>query len=212
MKGLTLNEFVDRSCRMDQIDNDRQHFFSSHFAKYFAYLFFRLGVSPNSITFLFLLAGIGSAFLFYQDEFVLAYISWRLHLILDMADGQVARATGKFSKSAVGFDRSNHIIINVSVMFAISGEASSVLVMNLLIVTFFLYYFFSRNYSTGTKGVFKISRSKAILRNIIGLEGFVIVSSMVGYAGVVGLTDVISIIYSAFFLVLFFYKLTLFQR
>ena len=62
----------------------------------------------------FLSCGWCSAILLALGNPLLSYLMWRIHIIVDMADGTIARATKTFSKSADGFDRSNHIVINTS--------------------------------------------------------------------------------------------------
>ena len=61
---------------------------------------------------------------------ILAYVFWRLHIILDMADGAPARATGNFSPLATGFDRCNHIVVNTTVISAVAFQYGSVVSAN----------------------------------------------------------------------------------
>ena len=73
---------------------------------------------------------------------ILAYAMWRLHIIIDMADGNLARAKQIFSDYAVGFDRSNHIIINTTILLTPLYLSGNLLLANCLIIAFYLYYFF----------------------------------------------------------------------
>ena len=142
---MKFKQFKKNSIRDDILANDNVHFFARHFSKRIAYFCYILGFSPNGITWLFLFVGILASLMFYQGLPILGYFFWRLHIILDMADGDAARATKIFSQNAVGFDRSNHIIINSSVIFAFSYMGIEYYLINSLLVTFYLYYFETKN-------------------------------------------------------------------
>ena len=92
--------------------------FLSHFSERVAFMFWRVGASPNFVTWVFLFVGCSCAAFVWTGHPVLAFLMWRFHIILDMADGTLARATQQFSRAADGFDRSNHIIINTAVLIA----------------------------------------------------------------------------------------------
>ncbi|HAG72595.1 MAG TPA: hypothetical protein DCL66_10380 [Gammaproteobacteria bacterium] len=56
-----------------------------------------LGLTPNQVTILGLLTALGSAYLVFSGEFILALIIWWLSRLLDALDGIYARATNQTS-------------------------------------------------------------------------------------------------------------------
>ncbi len=64
----------------------------------------KMGVSPNSITFVSLLTAAGSAWAFGTGRFALGGWLYLLTGILDIFDGRVARASGKVSPGGAFFD------------------------------------------------------------------------------------------------------------
>ena len=173
MQKMTYEKFKQLSVRKDVNANDIAHFFSHRFAEPLAYFFYRLGATANIVTWIFLLFGLIAAFSIWAELPILAYFFWRMHIVADMADGTIARATHQFSKSADGFDRSNHIVINTSVVFAAASSIENVFFVMFLLITFNLFYSFSINYYTEKKETRQISLHMALFRNIIGLEGFI---------------------------------------
>ncbi|HUG45799.1 MAG TPA: CDP-alcohol phosphatidyltransferase family protein, partial [Sphingomicrobium sp.] len=170
----TYANFCQKSAREDVSANDTAHFFSRHFAQPVAYVCYKAGLTPNAVTFLFLIVGIGSAVSLHLGLPILCYVLWRLHIILDMADGSLARAKERFSKSAMGFDRSNHIIINTTILMASLNHGGNLYVTNALLIAFYLYYFFSRNYHTGKQHTQQFSLVSVLVKNLAGLEGYIL--------------------------------------
>lgn len=187
--------------------NDAAHFFSTRFAQQTAYLCYRAGLTPNAVTFLFLLVGLGSAVSLHLGLPILCYVLWRLHIILDMADGSLARATQRFSKAAMGFDRSNHIIINTTVLMASLNHGGNFLVTNALIVAFYLTYFFSRNYYSGKQQTQRFPLFAVIAKNAIGLEGYILVQCLLVGFGAFEFVVWADLAYAVFFALLFSIKL-----
>ena len=194
------------------VANDITHFFSRHFSASFAYVFYRFNATPNMVTFFFLLVGICTSIAFSQSMPVLAYIFWRLHIIMDMADGSLARATQTFSKSAVGFDRSNHIIINTCLLLVTSQHIENHLVVGFLIISFYLYYFFTRNYITGKQSTRNFSIVEILIKNALGLEGYVLTTGLIAFLELPELQVYAALVYSLSFLTLYFLKLKVFIK
>ena len=134
---MNFSNFRVSSARDDGLLNTKQHFFSSLFSNHVAFFLYKLGMSPNAVTFLFCLTGLCAAISFSSQSLVIGYLLWRLHIILDMADGDIARATKRYSLSANGFDKVNHILINLGVIFALSYISS----INLFQIYFFVPLF-----------------------------------------------------------------------
>lgn len=207
---MTYSEFKEASRRGDSNANDTAHFFSQSFAAPMGYLLYRFGMSPNQITLLFLVVGFASALAIYWQMPVLCYFLWRTHIVLDMADGTVARATKNFSNSATGFDRSNHIIINTSLLFGSLSTENSLVAVNFVVCAFYLNYFFSRNYFVEKQATRQFSLAQTLAKNAIGLEGYIAVSCLLMFLGFADLQIWCAVAYGGFFLLLFLRKLHLF--
>ena len=206
---MNFSSFKAASIRKDATENDKAHFFSRHFSVQAAYICYRLGMSPNQVTALFLIMGIAAGIAFYFNMALLGYALWRLHLVLDMADGNLARAREQFSSNAVGYDRSNHIAINTTVLLGPLCSSGSILLANALIATFFLHYFFFRNFDVGAKtGAQDMSLIKSVIRHAVGLEGYIAVCAFLILSGLPDLLVPAAWIYAGFFLLLFVIKLS----
>ncbi len=83
----------------------------------------RFGISPNLITFVSLLIGFYSAYLFSQREYVIGAILFQLSLIVDCSDGEVARYTRKFSNFGRWFDASTDRVKEYTVYAALAYSA-----------------------------------------------------------------------------------------
>jgi len=204
---MKYSDFKKSCVRSDASANDVTHFFSRWFAVPAAYLCFRLGLSPNQVTGLFLLFGVLSGVTLYLGMGLAAYLFWRLHMILDMADGSLARATKLFSPNAVGFDRSNHIVINTTILLAPIVSFGSIAMANVLTASFFLHYFFYRNYSKEKGETQQLSLFVSFVRHALGIEGYVAVNVLLVIASLERYALYVAAVYSMFFMLLFFIKL-----
>ena len=204
---MTYNAFKSAAIRADSSSNDNVHFFSKHLSTPVAYFCYKLGLTPNQITLLFGVVGCLSGVLLYLKMPILAYLFWRLHIVLDMADGSVARATENFSTNAKGFDRSNHIIINTTILLAPLSGGGPLFVGNALIVAFYLYYFFSRNYELEQGSVRHFKVSANIVKNLVGLEGYVLATGAAIWFDAYFLIVPIAAFYTFTFVALFLLKI-----
>ena len=159
------------------------------------------------VTFLFLIVGMCTSIALDLSMPILAYICWRLHIIIDMADGSLARATQTFSKSAIGFDRSNHIVINTCLLIVTNQHLENQLIIGFLIISFYLYYFFSRNYFSGKKSTRKFTTVEVLIKNALGLEGYVLTVGLIVFFDLPELQRYVALFYSLTFLTLYFLKL-----
>ncbi len=110
----TFSEVRQRSRRANYSANSQLHFFSSRVSIYFTYIFVNLGLSANAVTGIFFLVGlIGPLCLFFLDPIYapIFYITWRLHIIFDICDGEVARFFQKFSLNGVYWDYMIHALL-----------------------------------------------------------------------------------------------------
>lgn len=83
----------------------------------------RFGISPNLITFISLLIGFYSAYLFSQQEYLIGALLFQLSLIVDCSDGEVARYTRKFSNFGRWFDASTDRVKEYTVYAALAYSA-----------------------------------------------------------------------------------------
>ena len=67
-------------------------------------VFVRLRITPNQISLLALLAGITSAYLFFQRQFIWGSLALFLSAVFDLVDGSVARKTNSHSNFGAVFD------------------------------------------------------------------------------------------------------------
>ena len=102
--------------RYDKKTNDINHWFSHKFAEHVAKLFIRANISADVALCFFFLCGISSVITFYHASEILhyfgAYILWRFHIVLDMADGHIARYFRTTGPRGQYWDRLAHMIIN----------------------------------------------------------------------------------------------------
>ena len=109
-----------------------------------------------------------------------------------------------FSKSADGFDRSNHIVINTSWLIFSAYPFVSMYELSSFLISFYLYYFFSRNYFLGKAESVQMSRTKNIIKDILSFEGYILFSVAASYFVV---EDFQVALVAMFFLLIFFVKL-----
>jgi hypothetical protein len=84
----------------------------------------KFGISPNTITFISLLIGFYSAYLFTQGSYILGALFFQLSLIVDCSDGEVARYTRKFSDFGRWFDASTDRVKEYLVYGALAYSAT----------------------------------------------------------------------------------------
>lgn len=111
---FSYQEVKEKAKRSNQVLNDKLHPFASKFSLFFSWIFINLNFSPNNVTFLFFLVGFLGSFFFLSNNifFVLVgYFFWRLHIIFDICDGEVARFTKIFSMNGAYWDYMIHAIL-----------------------------------------------------------------------------------------------------
>ena len=129
-----------------------------------------------------------------------------------MADGSLARATQTFSKSAVGFDRTNHIIINTCLLIVTNQHLENQMIVGILIVSFYLYYFFSRNYLSEKQNTKKFNIVEVLIKNALGIEGYILAVGFIVFFELPELQRYVALCYSLTFLTLYFLKLRIFIK
>lgn len=112
---ITLQEVVTRCKRKNAETNNRLHWFSSKFSIYFSYIFLKLGFTADLVTTIFFLIGLLGSILYAFNSItlsLLAYLFFRIHIIIDMSDGDVARFNNSFSIRGAYWDSVIHSILN----------------------------------------------------------------------------------------------------
>jgi phosphatidylglycerophosphate synthase len=121
----SLEEIKTRSRRENMEEHARLYYFSVRTAIYLTYVFVNLGLSANFVTGVFFLVGLASAMCILSGgplQLLVAYVLWRLHALLDIADGEVARFTQRFSKNGAYWDYLTHSFV-FPIFFASMGIA-----------------------------------------------------------------------------------------
>tara|TARA_Y100000589_G_C27174369_1_gene638084 strand:- start:1163 stop:1864 length:702 start_codon:yes stop_codon:yes gene_type:complete len=126
-KYLSFNVYKKNCRRLDRTRNDKLHFFSSLIAVRVSFILYKLGFNPDLVTLLFGIFGVSAACMFFYGFPLFAYLLWRIHIILDMADGNLARATKRFNDYAKITDKFTHIIVNLMVFSALFLSSEYVL-------------------------------------------------------------------------------------
>ncbi len=207
---LTFREFKALNIRDDQKGNDVNHFFSKYFVNFFAYFFYLLRLSPNQVTYIFIFTGIIGGIIGSLGFFITAYIFWRIHIIIDMADGSIARVTKVFSEFGDTLDKIGHHIIYPIYWVGLSYSSGLLMLYPLLTISFIVI----ASSQWTLKHIFKdksqrpktSSYLRRLIANILGIEGFLILIILYAY------TDILSGLYLLLFLIfsnslLFSYKL-----
>ena len=111
---ISRKEILKSSRRSDHEDNVWVHPFSGRMASWFTWAFVNLGLSANQVTFLSFVSGVIAAGVLLSDNVVAAFTAFalfRLHVVLDASDGEVARYRNQTSQMGVYWDQSMHMIV-----------------------------------------------------------------------------------------------------
>jgi len=182
---LSFNEFVDKNIRDDQDQNNVTHFFSKYFVNYLAFPLYKLGMTPNQTTVLFIITGLIGGLLSFFNFLIVSYFLWRLHIIIDMADGSIARATKLFSEYGDVLDKFGHHIIYP--VYWIGFLFASKLIYDYPLLTLIFLALSSSQWTI--KHLFKSKQNrpaasniyKRVIANIFGIEGFLIIVIIYSY-------------------------------
>ena len=193
---IKLSDVKAKAARKNPEGNNRLHFFASKFSIYFSWIFINLGLNANQVTGVFFVTGlIGAYFISSPDlmSVIIGYSLWRLHIIFDLCDGDVARFTQKFSINGAYWDYMIHSIlypvffISISyaqymkfddVMFLLIGLGGSVIVSQLLAVknNYYRAMLFNKKQIDTEQGKNTDSDKKYLIKNavisLLSYEGF----------------------------------------
>jgi phosphatidylglycerophosphate synthase len=110
------------------------------FSPYATRLFLRLGLSPDAVTWLFVVAGVAAAALLCLEgvlPVIGAVLLIQLQILLDCSDGEVARWQGRSSPRGIYLDRIGHYLTEAGLPIALGVRADEVtlgLVLALLVL------------------------------------------------------------------------------
>jgi len=170
-------KFKSLNIRSDQQKNDVTHFFSRHCVNPFAYFFYLLGCTPNQVTVVFILTGIIGAGFAFNGSFLIAYFLWRLHIIIDMADGSVARVTGMMSEYGDVLDKVGHHLVYPLYWVGILYATDAIFQEPFLAIIFYAVASsqWTAKHLVKDKSLRPQAKSipKRIIANAMGVEGFI---------------------------------------
>ena len=184
---IALKEVKQRAVKKNNDAFKKLFFFSSKFSIYFSWIFLNIGLNANQVTALFFLTGFVSALCFLSFDplnILIGLILWRLHVIFDLCDGEVARFNQSFSINGAYWDYMIHAVLFPLCFFSISYALSQhfsnsnffilgaigAIVLSLMLAVKNNYYramLFSGESLDVSKSARKIHKAKYSLRDII---------------------------------------------
>src|SRR5512137_2080964 len=99
-------------------------------------IFVRLGITPNQISLLTLIAGFACAYLYFQGRFVWGSLALILSAGLDLIDGSVARKTNAHSNFGAVFDWIVDKYVDALVLLGV-GLSGTAIISRYLVVPFY---------------------------------------------------------------------------
>lgn len=124
---IALSEVKERAKKKNDNNFKKLFFFSSRFSIYFSWIFLNIGLNANQVTAIFFLTGAISGLFFLSfDPFniLVGIIFWRLHIIFDLCDGEVARFNQSFSINGAYWDYMIHAFLFPMCFFSICYSLS----------------------------------------------------------------------------------------
>ena len=167
---MDFKDFKELTKRDNQKSFQATWYFASLFSKYVSFVLFKLNFSANAATILFFFIGLlGLPLIICNDPLTisLSYLFFRLHIIVDLSDGDLARLNKSYSFKGKFLDYVNHVIIYPSYIICIT------------IITFwnlndlsFIYYGIILSFLMSLKLSLKHIYSRAIFESNITIEEF----------------------------------------
>lgn len=194
-KEESFNSVKKRIRREDYLKNNRIHWFSSKLSPYFSYFFIRLKLSADQVTILFFVTGFTGALISISAStlsYFITYLLWRLHIIIDMSDGDVARFNQSFSHRGKYWDSLIHSVLNplysLLIPVGIYFKTNDLIFLFLAILLMFSQhillaskYNFHADQNTSNSGNNNTIQSDSIKRKILkilseilGMEGYIL--------------------------------------
>jgi phosphatidylglycerophosphate synthase len=124
--AATLSEVRRRCRRHNHEDNKKTMFFSSRVSVYITYLVARTSITADQVTYMFMVAGILAAGAMYMPLSwapLLSFLLYRIHVVLDVVDGEVARFRGTSSSRGAYLDFMTHYFVYAVMAFGCGVNA-----------------------------------------------------------------------------------------
>ena len=188
---FTFKEFKKQCVRKDSSKNNKLHFLSSRLSAIFAYFLYKIGLSADQVTVLFGICGVLSAYMIFHDMPLIGYFFWRIHIVVDMADGNIARAPKIFNKNAKVVDKMTHVLVNLMIFSslflsqkAVTSNIDNIKLFIILLPLYTLYFIldiFIASLGKKSKINFPPTLPAIITKNICTQEGMILVMVTVSY-------------------------------
>ena len=111
---ITFQEFKVKSRRCNYKENLRSHWFSGRIATPVSWILVIMGLTANQVTALVFICGIAAAIFQATDSLtssVIGFAFYRLHVLFDVCDGEVARFRDQISHWGIYWDQMIHYAI-----------------------------------------------------------------------------------------------------
>jgi phosphatidylglycerophosphate synthase len=112
---ITFKGVQEKSRKKNYNSSNNLHWFSSRLSIYFTFLFVKMQFTADRVTSLFFLTGLIGSFLYVSTAPLvtfIGYLCFRLHIILDLSDGEVARFNNSYSIKGAYWDAMIHSVLN----------------------------------------------------------------------------------------------------
>lgn len=119
---ISRKEIAERSRRANHDENVWVHPFSGRMSGWFTWVLVNLGMSANQVTLACSFAGFASAAVLVFDSWpfvVASFVLFRLHVLLDVVDGEVARYRSQISRFGSYWDQLMHVATYPLILMAI---------------------------------------------------------------------------------------------
>jgi phosphatidylglycerophosphate synthase len=118
--GATFAEVKRLSRRSNHTQNQRTMFFSSRVSIYITYLLSKTPMTANGVTYIFTVVGLAASAVGYLPVYwapMLGFALYRLHVILDVVDGELARYRKSCSPIGAYLDFLTHYFVYTTAVF-----------------------------------------------------------------------------------------------
>lgn len=177
---IKYKNFIKKIARKQDLYSQKNlHYFSILFSTRISFWLYKLRLSADFILLLFFFIGILSNLFLYYDFYIISYILFRFHIILDICDGNLARANKTYNVLAPGLDKVTHFITNNSLLFLINYKIGLNFDYLFIFLTFNLSYLFSNLFKKNVKIDILENKIFQILKDLISLEGYLLFSLII---------------------------------
>jgi phosphatidylglycerophosphate synthase len=184
------------------------YYFSTIFSSRISYILYLVGISADLTLLLFFLTGVLSSFLVFYDFIILGYVAFRISIILDICDGNLARVNNKFNKYAKGYDKISHFLINNLLLFTINFKVGIFLEFIFLMLAYNLCFMFNFFFQSQELSFKKLdNKINQFIKDLITFEGYLFIFLFLFYFDYQILLKYLNFVFLAVFILLFSIKL-----